>query len=375
LKIAILSCFYPYRGGIAQFNASFLRKLSDEAELKAFNFKRQYPDFLFPGQTQYVRKDDDADIIKSERILDCANPLSYLPTARKIRKWKPDVVVFRYWMSWFAPSLGFVARYLKRRGIKTIAITDNIIPHERHFFDSPLTKYFLSGISGCIALCDSVASDIRNLCPKMPVKVIPHPLYDHFGEILPKEQSLKNLGLDPKKKTLLFFGLIREYKGLDILLKAFRDLPDDYQLIIAGEPYGSFEKYSELIGSIHDKDARISLTTSYIKDSEVKKYFSCADVCVLPYRSATQSGISAISFHFEVPMIVTDTGGLKQTIADCGCGILCKECSPEAVKTSIIEFFADPAIRKNCIESIEVQKEKLGWKAFCGHFLEFITTI
>lgn len=375
MRIALLSCFYPYRGGIAQFNASFMQNMSGEAELKAFNFKRQYPDLLFPGKTQYVRKDDDAGRIESERILDCANPLSYLPTAKSILKWKPDIVVFRYWMSWFAPSLGFIARYLKRHGVKTVAITDNIIPHERHFFDEPLTRYFLSGMSACIALCDNVASDLKNLYPDMPTKVIPHPLYDHFGESVPKVQALKDLGLDPSKKTLLFFGLIREYKGLDILLEAFKGLPDDYQLIIAGEPYGSFEKYSELIREIPDADKRISLTTSYIKDSDVKKYFSGADLCVLPYRSATQSGISAISFHFEVPMAVTDTGGLKQTIADCGCGVLCKDCTAEAVKECIEGFFSSPANMESCVQGIRAQKQKIGWKAFCREFLDLAKTL
>lgn len=374
MKIALLSCFYPYRGGIAQFNASFLRNLGDVAEVRAFNFKRQYPDFLFPGKTQYVQENDEAEKIDSERVLDCANPLTYLTAARRILKWGPDLVVFRYWMSWFAPSLGFVARYLNGRGVRTIAITDNIIPHERHWFDAPLTKYFLNGLDGCVALCDSVASDITALCPEMPVTVIPHPLYDHFGNALPRDKALTNLGLDPAKKTLLFFGLIREYKGLDILLEAFGKLPDDYQLIIAGEPYGSFERYEKIIGRLPGRQ-RIHLSLGYIRDSEVKKYFSGADLCVLPYRSATQSGISAISFHFDVPMVVTDVGGLRQTIADCGCGLLCKECTPDAVKQSISDFFSEASVRNGCIESIRSQKEKLGWKAFCGRFIDFANTL
>lgn len=374
MKIAILSCFYPYRGGISQFNAALFEELGKGSEVKAFNFKRQYPDFLFPGKTQYVTADDQAVAVPSTAVLDTVNPLTFFTTAHKIAAWKPELVIVRYWMSWFAPSLGFVTRYLRRRGIKVISILDNVIPHEQHFFDKIFNKYFLGGSDAHITLCDAVAKDLLELKPGARYCVIPHPLYSHFGDKLPKETALKALGLDPGKKTLLFFGLIREYKGLDILLDAFAILDESYQLIIAGEPYGSFDRYQQQLDSL-GISGRTSCTLSYIKDSEVSAYFSGAELCVLPYRSATQSGVSAISFHFEVPMLVTDVGGLKETIADKGTGILASDITPEAVKEGIERYFSDEKLRENCIENIRKEKERLSWHNFAKQLLDFYKTL
>ena len=221
MKIAILSCFYPYRGGIAQFNAALMEELGKTHQVRAFNFKRQYPGLLFPGKTQFVQQDDVAERVESTPVLDTINPLSWLSTVKAIGEWKPDVVVMRYWMSWFAPSLGFVARRLRKKGIKIVSILDNVIPHEPHFFDTPLTRYFLKGSTACITLCDAVRQDLEKIAPGKAATVIPHPLYTHFGERLPREKALADLGLTAQRKTLLYFGLIREYKGLDILLEAF----------------------------------------------------------------------------------------------------------------------------------------------------------
>ena len=182
------------------------------------------------------------------------------------------------------------------------------------------------------------------------------------------------LGLEPGRKNLLFFGLIRKYKGLDILLKAFDGLGDDYQLIIAGEPYGSFEPYQQLIDASPGKD-RIKVFPQYIRDSEVKKYFSAADVTVLPYRSATQSGISSVSYHFEVPMIVTAVGGLTETIGERGTGIVAEEVSPEAIRREIENYFSDDCVRKYCVEHIRKEKERLSWAKFADDLLDFAGTL
>lgn len=374
MKIAILSCFYPYRGGIAQFNAALLGELSKTSQVRAFNFKRQYPGILFPGKTQYVRPDDEAVPVESTAVLDTISPLSYIQTYKAILKWQPDVVIVRYWMSWFAPSLGFVTRKLKKHGIKVISILDNVIPHEPHFFDKAFTRYFLSGSSGCVTLCDAVREDLRKINPHIPCKVIAHPLYVHFGEKLDRAEALKALGLNPQRKTLLYFGLIREYKGLDILLDAFAKLGDDYQLIIAGESYGSFDKYQQQIDALGSPE-RIHLCLGYIKDSQVKNYFSGADLCVLPYRSATQSGVSAISFHFGVPMLVTPVGGLKETIADTGTGLLSKDCSWQAVREGIENFFADNSLRGECEQNISMIRAKLSWTNFAKELYDYMETI
>ena len=367
MKIAILSCFYPFRGGISQFNANMLAGLGKLADVKAFNFTRQYPDFLFPGKTQYVTPDDEAWPVESEAVLDTMNPFSWAKTARRIREWGADLLLMRYWMPWFAPSLGYVARHC---GCKSIAVLDNVIPHEPHWFDTPLTRYFLNGLSGCICLSDSVQKDLFRLKDDAESVLLPHPVYTHFGDRIPREEAEDLLGLEHGKKNLLFFGLIREYKGLDILLEAFRGLPDDYQLIVAGEPYGPFDKYQAIIDSLPGKD-RVHVFPQYIRDSEVKKYFCAADLSVLPYRTATQSGVSSVSYHFDVPMLVTAVGGLKSTIGDRGTGIVTPAPEPEAVRKDILRYFADTTLQENCRKAIGLEKKRLGWDTFCSDLLEF----
>ncbi len=367
MRIAILSCFYPYRGGISQFNACLHEQLSKGHTVKAFNFKRQYPEFLFPGKTQLVTPDDEAVPIESESLLDTANPFSYHKTLKAIEEWKPDLVIVRYWMSYFAPSLGYITRGLKKK-CKVISILDNVIPHEERFFDTPLTKFFLEGSHGHITLCQAVSKDLLKMKPGANFKVIQHPLYSHFGEKLDRTEAEKILGLNSGKKTLLFFGLIREYKGLDILLEAFGELSEEYQLIVAGEPYGSFDKYQKIIDSLHNKE-NIYIYPNYIKDSQVSKFFSASDLVVLPYRSATQSGISSISYHFEIPMIVTNTGGLKETIGDRGTGIVAEDGSPEGIRKEILNYFSGE--KSSFIENIRKEKERLSWPSFCEELVEF----
>lgn len=369
MKIAILSCFYPFRGGISQFNANLLTELGKAHDVKAFNFSRQYPDFLFPGKTQYVTPDDEAVPIESEALLDTACPFTWGRTAKAIGRWGPDVLILRYWMPYFAPSLGYVARHMPD-SCKVIAILDNVIPHERHFFDAPLTRYFLSGVDLCVTLCEDVAKDLLSLDGKATYTVLPHPVYSHFGKKMERSEAEGRLGLKPGMRNILFFGLIREYKGLDILLEAFDSLGPEYQLIIAGEPYGSFDRYRKLIDASSGKD-RIHVFGHYIKDSEVSAYFSAADVAVLPYRSATQSGISSIAYHFELPMIVTDVGGLKETIGSRGTGIVVPSVTPECIAGAIKTYFADGRLRTGCIESIKAEKERLSWERFCLNLTNF----
>ena len=371
MRIAILSSFYPLRGGISQFNASLFAELGKCHNVKAFNFSRQYPDFLFPGKTQWVTAQDEAMSVESEALLDTVNPLTWARTARAIRDWKPELLVLPYWMSWFAPSLGWVGRH---SGCKCLGILHNVVPHEPHWFDAPLTRYYLKACRGFVCMADSVEKDLLGLRPSAPHILRPHPLYTHFGEKLPREQAIRALGLDPSRHTLLFFGLIREYKGLDILLEAFRDLPENYQLVVAGEPYGSFGKYQAIIDSLPGKD-RIRVFPDYIRDSEVKRYFSAADLAVLPYRSATQSGISSIACHFDVPMAVTDVGGLKGTIGARGTGIVASEVSAPAVRKEILRFFEDPLLRESCHAAILREKKRLGWDAFCEALTGFAATL
>ena len=372
MRIALLSSFYPLRGGISQFNSSLMEELGKcHNTTRAFSFSRQYPSLLFPGKTQYVTPEDEATPVEAQAILDTVNPFSWIKTARTIRQWKPDLLVMKYWMSWFAPSLGWVARHA---GCKSLVVLDNVIPHEPHWFDKPLTRWFLKGCTGFVSMSESVERDLLSLRPDAPHRLLFHPLYSHFGEKLPREQALRALGLEPSRKTLLFFGLIREYKGLDILLEAFRSLPEDYQLVVAGEPYGSFDKYRQIIDSLPGKD-RIRVFPDYIRDSQVKGFFSAADLCVLPYRSATQSGISAIAYHFGVPMLVTDVGGLKESIGVHGTGIVAAEPRADLIAGHIVRYFADPALQQSCKEAIEKEKQRLSWERFSTELLDFAATL
>ena len=373
MKIAILSCFYPYRGGIAQFNANLFEELGKEHDVRAFNFSRQYPDFLFPGKTQYVAPEDEAVPIEAEALLDTADPLSWGRTAKAIRAWGPDLLLVRYWMSWFAPSLGEVARKMAP-GCKVIGILDNVIPHERHWFDTPLTRWFLKGLDGAVTLCEEVSRDLLALRPDIPHTVLPHPIYTHFGARIPRGEAERKLGLAPGRKTLLFFGLIREYKGLDILLQAFDLLDESYQLVIAGEPYGSFDKYRRLIDGGR-APADVHVFPDYIPDSEVKTYFSAAGLTVLPYRSATQSGISSVSNHFEVPMVVTDVGGLKETVGERGTGIVCEEGTPACVAAAIRRYFDDKQLQERLHAGILAEKNRLSWSRFAKDLTGFAAGI
>ncbi len=368
MRIAYLSTFFPFRGGIAQFNASLFRALEKEHTVSAFTFTRQYPTILFPGKTQLVLNDETADPIPATQLLDSINPISYLTTAKKINAFEPDVLIMKYWMSFLAPSLGSVAALIKMN-TKIITILDNVIPHEKKFFDAPLTKYFLNQNTGFIAMSDAVQKDLLQLQPNAKCIRLDHPLYNHFGAPLERKYACQKLNIDPAKKTLLFFGFIRDYKGLDLLIEAFGKLDSSFQLIIAGECYGSFEKYQEQINNSPLKE-NIHLFTDYIPDSKVPDFFSAADVCILPYKSATQSGITSISFHFETPLIATDVGGLKESITHESTGLIVEKAETLSLVNAIQHYFNNP-LQINYKENIRQLKENLSWESFAKGIINF----
>ncbi len=350
-----------------------LAELGKEHTVKAFNFTVQYPKLLFPGKTQYVAEGDTAVPVESEALLSTVNPFSWRKTARAIRKWGADLLIVRYWMSWFAPSLGSVARHLGG-SCKVIAVMDNVIPHESHFFDKPLTCWFLKAVDGCITLSDEVAADLLKWKPDARYTVLPHPVYTHFGDRIPRSEAEGILGLDSGRKTLLFFGLIRKYKGLDILLEAFGGLPEDYQLLIAGEAYGDFSEYAKAIETNPNRE-RIKLVEKYIPDPEVGLYFSAADAVVLPYRSATQSGVGALATWFEVPMIVTDTGSLRRSVEGKGTGMVVDKAEAGCVREGILRFFDTPGLREKFVSNILTEKKRLTWSEFCKGITGFYKTL
>lgn len=369
MKITMLSAMYPYRGGIAQFSANIYRELERQNhEIQAVTFKRQYPDFLFPGETQFVLENDNADPIPTERLLDTINPFTYWSTAKKIRSFQPDLLLSRYWMPFFAPSLGTVAGNMLPN-TKRISILDNVIPHEKRFFDGPFNRYFLKRYDGFVVMSDSVLKDLLSIKPDARYLRIDHPLYDHFGAAVSKENACSKLGLDPSKKQVLFFGFIRDYKGLDLLLEATAGLPDDYSVIVAGEVYGSFDKYQEQIDRL-GISSKVKLFNHYISDHDVPLFFSAADVCILPYKSATQSGITSIAMHFALPIIATDTGGLKELIHHNKTGLIVERPDSMLIRQAIVEYF-DKGMKQSFSEALEKEKGEHSWSNFVTKLIAF----
>jgi glycosyltransferase involved in cell wall biosynthesis len=368
MKVAFLSPFYPFRGGIAQFSANLYRAFEKKQhQVKACTFTRQYPDFLFPGKTQYVTDADKADPIPAERILDSINPVTWLTTARKINNFNPQILLTRFWIPFFGPSFGTVQYFVRKKGAKVIAIVDNAVPHEKRPGDIPFTKLFLNQTDGFVVMSKQVERDLLSLKPDAKYFFHPHPVYDHFGKPVSKQVALEQLQIPANKKVLLFFGLIRKYKGLDILLQALAKLPEEYFLVVAGEAYEDIVFYENIIKENYLEN-RVILVNRYILDDEVPLYFSAADVCVLPYRSATQSGITAVALHFGVPVIATDVGGLGEIINPYKIGLTVSEPEPSLFANAVESFFKDPS---EYGKNISVFKEKFSWENLAEEIVRF----
>lgn len=370
MKIAILSPFYPYRGGLAQLNARLYNELRLRNEVKAFSFTVLYPNFLFPGKTQYVAENDSATFVDSERVLNSVNPISYIKTAKAINKYSPDILIIPYWMSFMAPAFGTVCRLLNKN-IKIVSLVHNAIPHERTIIDKPFARFFFKKCDGFIVMSDHVKSDLLSLCTNPKILLHSHPIYDQYGERSDRELACSKLGIDIGKKNLLFFGLIRDYKGLDALIETMDLLDDSYQLIIAGESYGSFDRYSQLINKSRNR-ANIKVFQEYIPDDMVSVLFSASDVLVLPYRSATQSGVVAIAYQLELPMIATDVGALGKAVSDSQTGLVVDSATSENLSRAIKEFFEDKEKIGLYIQNAKNEKNRLSWDSFSRSIEDFI---
>ncbi|MCI0449523.1 MAG: glycosyltransferase [Chlorobi bacterium] len=360
MKIAFLSPFYPYRGGIAQFSDSIYLELAKEHEVKAFTFSRQYPKVFFPGKTQYVSLSDANRNIPAERVLDSINPLTYYKTAKEILKFKPDLVLISYWMPFFAPAFGKISGILKKSDIKIIGILHNVIAHEKRLGDVSLTKYFFNKCDGFLILNKSSEKDLHNLLPSAKYIIHPHPLYDHYGSKISTSEARNKLNIPLDKKVILFFGFIRDYKGLDLLIESMKDLSEDYMLLIAGEVYGDFKKYNALIDNLNLGN-KIKPEIRYIPEVEIPLFFSASDVCVLPYKSATQSGIVGIAYHFDLPVIVTNVGGLAEMVEENKTGLVVGA-SSEQLSQALKRYFEE-GLKEKFIPSIKEYKTKHSWNA------------
>lgn len=316
MKITLLGPAYPYRGGIAAFYDRLAIELMNEGHSVTIeNFSLQYPEFLFPGKTQYNTSPAPSNV-NMHRSVNSVNPFNWISVGRRIAKEAPDLLLVRYWMPFMAPCLGTIARIVKANGKTRVrALVDNIIPHERHFYDSILSKYFLGGIEKFIVLSSSVRDELKQFTSK-PCTVTPHPLYDTYGSKVSKAEAAAKLGLDPDGRYAMFFGFIRDYKGLDLLLEAYAQgkfLERGIRLIVAGEFYGNQDKYMSLASKLGIKE-QIIWHNDFIDDDNIKYWFSVADIVVQPYKTATQSGITQICYQMEKPMIVTNVGGLPEIV-------------------------------------------------------------
>lgn len=365
-KIIILGSAYPLRGGgLATFNERLARAFQQQGDdVTIYTFSLQYPSFLFPGKTQYSTEPPPTDL----NIKVCINsmyPLNWIQVGNELKNLKPDIIVVRYWLPFMGPSLGTILRRVKKNNFtKIICIADNIIPHEKRAGDKQFTQYFIKPVDAFITMSEKVMNDLRNFTNK-PAKKIVHPLYDNFGEKVDKAKAKEYLNINPTENIILFFGFIRKYKGLDLLLEAMGILKSQIpnlkfqipKLLIAGEFYEDRKIYDDLINQLNIADELI-LRTDFITDSEVKYYISTADFIIQPYRNATQSGVTPLAYHFEKPMLVTNVGGLPDLVPDGKVGLVC-EPDPQSIAEHIIKLYQ--LGEDYFLPHIREEKEKYSW--------------
>jgi len=377
MKIIILGTAHPYRGGLASYNERLARQFTSEGnDAEILTFTLQYPGFLFPGKSQFTDATPPDDI-KISRVLNSMNPFNWLRTGFKIRKMEPSILLIKYWHPAMAPAFGTVARIASRgKSGKTsvICIFDNVIPHEKSFVDRLLTSYFTGSIHGAIVMSKSVGEDLKTFRVNIPVKFNPHPLYDNYGPLVPRDLALGRMNLDPAFSYMLFFGFIRAYKGLDLLLEAFSDTRlrnRKLKLIVAGEFYEDDKPYREIIRK-NNLESEIIMLDRFINEDEVAPLFSCSDLVVQPYRSATQSGVTQIAYHFEKPMLVTDVGGLAEIVPDGKCGYVVKP-DPLSIADAINDYFSNKRIGEFTV-NVKSEKLKYLWDKLSKSIIEIYNT-
>lgn len=371
MKVIILGTSWPYRGGLATFNERLARQFALEGhEVELWTFTLQYPSFLFPGKTQYTDEPAPKDLL-IRRVLNSCNPFNWLRIGHKVRQAAPDMLICCYWMSFFAPAYGLVSRIAKRNGkTRCIALVHNMIPHEPSILDKLFAPYFVSSQDGFVALSDSVVKDIEAISHQHTAVSSPHPIYDHYGDRMTKTEACKALALPADKDYMLFFGLVRAYKGLDILLDAFALVKDQLpalQLIIAGEFYEDEEKYRAQIAA-NGLTERVVLRNEFIPDGDLCKYFGAADLIVQPYKSATQSGVTQVAFHFEKPILVTNVGGLGEIVHDRKMGYAC-EPTAEAIAADLSDYFTN-ARQEAYTKYLQKEKTKYAWSNMTKAFVK-----
>jgi len=361
-KVIIIGPAHPLRGGgITTFNHRLAKEfIAQGHDCQIYSFSLQYPSFLFPGKSQYSNEPAPANL-NIHAVINSVNPFNWIKTGNRLKKENPEIIIVRFWLPFMGPALGTIIRRVrKNKYTKIICIADNIIPHEKRIGDKSFTKYFLKSCDAFITMSEKVMADLRYYQKTKPARLVSHPLYDNFGEIIPKEQARIHLGLPGNEKIVLFFGFIRKYKGLDLLYEAMADeriKQSGIKLLVAGEFYESEKSYIEQIVKLGIKD-QLFLKTGFIPDSEVKYYLCAADAVIQPYRNATQSGVTPLAYHFEKPMVVTNIGGLPSLVPDGKVGLVV-EPTPAAVANGILKFYQ---LGENYfIPHLRNEKKKYSW--------------
>jgi glycosyltransferase involved in cell wall biosynthesis len=375
-RVLIIGPAHPLRGGgLTTFNHRLAQEfISNGIPCSIVSFSLQYPSILFPGKTQFTNE-APPEGIEIHPLINSVNPLNWISIGYKIKSWKPDIIIVRYWLPFMGPALGSILRIIKKnRHSKIICIADNIIPHEKRIGDKTFSTYFLKACDGFITMSENVKSDLLKFVTNKPVELVPHPLYDIFGEIVSKENARKHLLLDQQRKIILFFGFIRKYKGLDLLLQAMTDKRIQIEkiiLLIAGEFYDNKKLYLNFIRE-NNLEKSVIIKNEFISGAEVKYYLCAADCVIQPYKSATQSGVTPLAYYFQKPMIVTNVGGLPALVPHKKAGLVCEANSP-SLANAILEFYK---LGENCfIPFLQIEKQKYSWKNFVTVILQMAEAI
>jgi glycosyltransferase involved in cell wall biosynthesis len=363
-KIFIIGPAYPLRGGPAQFNENLCAELNKAGhDAQIISYSLQYPNFLFPGSSQFEKSGKAPEGIKIHTLINTVNPFNWLKVARFIKKEKPDFILFRYWLPFFGPSLGTIGR-LVRSKTKVLALTDNIIPHEKRFGDKPFTNYFVNSCHGFIAMSKTVLNDISKFTSNQNKAYSPHPMYETYGASVSMEEARKKLNLNANDKIILFFGLIRHYKGLDILMEAMAHpeiKKQNIKLLIAGEFYEDKQPYLDLIQK-HQLQDQILLHDKFISNEDVRYYFCASNLVAQTYRNATNSGVTMIGYFYEKPMLVTNVGGLAEIVPNEKCGYVVETWVPE-ISEKIITYFSQNK-ETEFTQNVRLEKKKYEWNEF-----------
>jgi glycosyltransferase involved in cell wall biosynthesis len=370
-KILIVGPAHPLRGGLATFNERLALSFKEQGhECDILSFSLQYPSILFPGKSQFS-VDAAPQNIKIFSNINSINPINWLLVGNKIAKAKYDIVIFRYWLSFMAPAFGTIARRIKTNGHSCIiAITDNLIPHEKRFFDNSLTRYFINTCDGFLTMSEAVKQQLISWNVKKPIMYTPHPMYDMFGAGIEKNEAKIKLGLETNCNYLLFFGFIRRYKGLHLLLDALHDermRNRNLKVIIAGEFYEDAKPYLNQIAQLNLQD-RVELRNEFIPNSEVATYFSAADAVIQPYTDATQSGVTQIAYYYNKPMIVTNVGGLAELVPHEKVGLVC-DVNATSIASAIARFF-DEKMEVTMQKNAAIEKQKFTWSTLTNCILK-----